>query len=119
MQDPARLLHAVAARDRAAFVELYHRYAGRIAGLVAERFPAARGREVAEEALLRIWRRSPQWAGVAAEAWIYGIVRDTAVELVRGAPRPVADPSDPLWVDAPAAILRRAGTGGAPTPPVA
>ncbi len=99
-EEPAR---AVAAGDRAAFLALYDRFAGRVYGLCLRmlREPAA-AEEVSQETFLKVWARAGQFdpRRGALLSWILVIARRTALDRLRWeARRPV--PLDSTGADDP------------------
>jgi RNA polymerase sigma-70 factor (ECF subfamily) len=95
------LIGAIATRaDRAAFAELFRRYAGRVKAFLMRSGAAHdEAEEGAQEVLVTIWRRAgqfdPEKAG--ASTWIYTIARNKRIDMVRRTRRPEPDPSDPLF----------------------
>ena len=85
-QDPALLLARVARGDHAAFEAVYDLLAGPVYGLVRKvlRDPA-QSEEVAQEALLEIWRTASRFdpARGSAAAWSLTIAHRRAVDRVR------------------------------------
>jgi RNA polymerase sigma-70 factor (ECF subfamily) len=93
----ADLLAGVAARDRAAFVALFERYAGRIkAFMMRSGASAADADEIAQDVMVAIWRRAGSFdpRRAAASTWIYAIARNRRIDLYRRA-RPGPDRDDP------------------------
>lgn len=91
--DDSGLARRVAARDRAAFLALYDRYAGRVYGLCLRmlRDPGA-AEEVSQETFLKLWARAGQFDPHrgALVSWLLTIARRTALDrLRREARRPV------------------------------
>ena len=86
--DLAALLRACALGDESAFATLYDAVAGRVYGLVLRvlRDPA-QSEEVAQEALLDIWRTSARFdpAQGSPTSWILTIAHRKAVDRVRSA----------------------------------
>lgn len=91
-------------RDRAAFAELFRRFAPRLKSYLL-RHGAADGRaeEIVQEAMLTVWRRADSFdrrqAGVAT--WLFTIARNKRIDLVRRERRPEVEPDDPALVGAP------------------
>ena len=99
----ADLLEAVRLRrDRLAFTDLFHHYAPRLKSLYVGRgASAAVAEELAQEAMLTVWRRAELYDRRRANvsAWIYTIARNKHTDLIR---RQVLD--DDLheeWQEAP------------------
>jgi len=100
------LLAAVAGRDRAAFAELFARYAGRVKGfLIQSGADDGAAEEIAQEVMVTLWRRAarfdPDRAGAAT--WIFTIVRNRRIDGLRRAGRRDAAPKAPLVDPEPAA----------------
>jgi RNA polymerase sigma-70 factor (ECF subfamily) len=96
----AELLLAVAAADRAAFIELFSRYAGRVKGFMIRQGSSPQDAdEIAQEVMVSIWRRAatfdPERAGAAT--WIFAIARNRRIDMIRKTRRPAPDPNDPLF----------------------
>ena len=83
----ARLIEAVAARqDRAAFAALFDHFAPRIkAFLMRGNTPAAAAEELAQEALLTVWRKASQFdrQRAGASSWIFAIARNLRIDSAR------------------------------------
>ena len=103
-EDGALLRRIAENRDKTAFERLYHRYAGRIRGLMLKAGASpGEADETAQEAMLAIWRKAhlfdPAKAGAAT--WIFTVARNRRIDLLRKARRPAPDPNDPLFVQEP------------------
>ncbi len=88
---PEALLGRIAARDKAALVELYARLAPGLMGLASKIAPDSRDAAVAvEEAFIRLWREAPRFPSDTASvaSWLVVLARRNAVERRRrkGAP---------------------------------
>ena len=85
--DLARLIEAVATdRDREAFTALFDHFAPRIkAFLMRSNTPAATAEELAQEAMLTVWRKAVQFdrTRAGASAWIFTIARNLRIDVVR------------------------------------
>jgi RNA polymerase sigma-70 factor (ECF subfamily) len=83
----ARLIEAVAARqDRDAFVVLFDHFAPRIKGfLMRGNTPAGLAEELAQEALIMVWRKAGQFdrSRAGASAWIFTIARNLRIDIAR------------------------------------
>lgn len=103
--DEALVVAVGTGADRAAFKELFQRYAGRIKAFLIK--GGARGdqaEEIAQDVMVTIWRKSasfdPSKAGAAT--WIFTIARNRRIDVIRRERRPEPDPEDPLYKpDAP------------------
>lgn len=103
-EDAGALVRAVAAGDRAAFATLFRQYAPTIKALLARRGLApAEAEELAQEALLAVWRKAWQFdpARATAAAWIFTIARNLGIDRHRR-DRPPPDPDPALDPDPPA-----------------
>ena len=106
---PARchedLIEAIAARrDRAAFAELFGHFAPRLkAYLLRLGADAGTAEEVAQEALLTVWRRADSFdrRQAGAGTWIFTIARNRRIDRLRRERRPEYDPNDPALVPDP------------------
>ena len=85
--DLARLIEAVAAkRDREAFTALFDYFAPRIkAVLMRSNTPAAAAEELAQDAMLTVWRKAAQFdrTRAGASAWIFTIARNLRIDAAR------------------------------------
>ena len=96
----AELILAIAARDRAAFVTLFERYAGKIkAFMMRGGVSAADADEITQDVMVAIWRRADSFepARASASTWIFAIARNRRIDLARHAGRAGPDPLDPLF----------------------
>jgi len=86
MQPDSELALRVAAGDRAAFLALYDRYAGRVYGLCLRMLqePAA-AEEVSQETFLKLWARAGQFdpRHGALVSWLLTIARRSALDRIR------------------------------------
>jgi RNA polymerase sigma-70 factor (ECF subfamily) len=93
-------------RDRAAFAALFTHFAPRIkAYLLRLGAPAAVAEDLAQEALLNLWRKAhlfdPAKASVAT--WLFTIARNLRIDAIRREKRPELDPEDFMAEAGPAA----------------
>ena len=99
-------IRAIALRqDRAAFASLFEFFAPRIKGMLMRSGATADAAEdLAQEALLMVWRKAPYFdpGRASAAAWIYTIARNLRVDRLRGdkraaqyAPLEMAEPESP------------------------
>jgi RNA polymerase sigma-70 factor, ECF subfamily len=92
------LLGLVAAhQDRAAFAALFTHFAPRIkAYLLRLGAPAAVAEELAQEALLSVWRKAHLFdpAKASAATWLFTIARNLRIDAIRRERRPELDPED-------------------------
>lgn len=95
----ADLIAAVSEGDRAAFVLLFERYAGRIkAFMMRSGAGAADAEEITQDVMVSIWRRASSFDPTrsAPSTWIFAIARNRRIDLLRRAGRMVPDPLDPV-----------------------
>lgn len=103
--DETLLVSIGASKDRAAFKELFRRFAGRIKAFLIKGGAAPdQAEEVVQDVMVTIWRKSgsfdPQKASAAT--WIFTIARNRRIDVIRRERRPEPDPQDPLYKpDAP------------------
>lgn len=103
-QDDSELLAAIAEQDRAAFAELFRRYATRVKAFIMRAGMAAdEADELSQEVLVTVWRKAHLFdAGkAAASTWIFAIARNRRIDMLRKRARPQPDPEDPLFVPDP------------------
>lgn len=85
--DPARLIMRVAAsQDRDAFAALFEHYAPRIKAMMMRRGASRdRAEDLAQETLIRLWRKAAQYdpERATASAWVYAIARNISVDESR------------------------------------
>ena len=102
--EAADLIEAIAARqDRAAFAALFRHFAPRLKAFVMRGgTDADTAQEVAQEALVMVWRKAASFDRTRASAatWLYTIARNTRIDLLRRGARPI-DTEDWLAVYAP------------------
>lgn len=92
------LLARIAVQDRAAFQRLFAHFAPRIkAYLMKQGAPAAAAEDLAQEAMLTLWRKSALFdpAKASAGTWIFTIARNLRIDAIRKERRPQFDPDDP------------------------
>jgi RNA polymerase sigma-70 factor (ECF subfamily) len=91
------LLSRVGAGDRAAFEELYRRFARPVLGLALRRIgDRGRAEDATQEAFASVWRsaRSYDPARGSGAPWLYAVARNAIVDGLRRTPEPVAEPPD-------------------------
>lgn len=85
--DLARLIEAIAAdQDRQAFTALFDYFAPRIkAVLMRANTPPAAAEELAQDAMLTVWRKAAQFdrTRAGASAWIFTIARNLRIDVAR------------------------------------
>ena len=86
------LVEAVARqRDRSAFARLFQHFAPRLTAFVQKRGadPAA-AQDLAQDAMLTVWRKAPQFdrTRATASAWIFAIARNRRIDVLRRERRP-------------------------------
>ncbi|MEM9145993.1 MAG: sigma-70 family RNA polymerase sigma factor [Pseudomonadota bacterium] len=97
--DEALLVAVGQRRDKAAFVQLFERYAGRVkAYLLRGGTAPGIAEDAAQEVMLALWRRAeifdPERASAAT--WIFTIARNKRIDLLRRENRGLPEPDDPL-----------------------
>jgi len=96
--DSAELIEAVARRrDRAAFAELFRRFAPRVKAFVMRSgADADTAQEVAQETMVLVWRRAETFdrRRAGAATWIFTIARNKRIDLLRRATHAGFDPED-------------------------
>lgn len=101
------LLTAIAVHaDRAAFAELFQRFAGRVKGfLIRSGAAPEQAEEVAQEVMVTVWRKAASFdpARAGASTWIYTIARNRRIDFFRKETRPEPDPTDPAFQPEPEA----------------
>jgi len=104
--EAADLIEAIALRqDRVAFATLFRHFAPRVKAFVMRGgTDADTAQEVAQEALVMVWRKAASFDRTRASAatWLYTIARNKRIDLLRRSARPI-DTEDWLAVYAPEA----------------
>jgi RNA polymerase sigma-70 factor, ECF subfamily len=102
--EAADLIEAIASRqDRAAFASLFRHFAPRVKAFIMRGgTDAEAAQEVAQEALIMVWRKAASFdrGRASAATWIYTIARNKRIDLLRRSARPI-DTEDWLVVYAP------------------
>ena len=110
-EEPSAAAHvlAIAAHgDRAAFTLLFIRFAPRIKAFLGRRGAGTAAEELTQEVMLNIWRKAAYFdpARGTAEAWMFTIARNAAIDAARkrrGAPTidldPMYDAPEPMRGD--------------------
>lgn len=94
-----------ARRDRQAFAALFTHFAPRIkAYLMRSGTEATAAEEVAQEAMVTVWRRAETFdpRQASASTWVFTIARNKRIDMVRRERRPEFDRNDPALVPEPA-----------------
>ena len=105
VQDAARLNALVTSvgqtRDEVAFKELFDHFAPRVKGyLMRHGARAAAAEDLAQEAMLILWRKAGLFdpAKASASTWVFTIARNLRIDEIRRERRPEFDADDPsLW----------------------
>lgn len=104
-EQAADLIEAIAIRqDRAAFASLFRYFAPRVKGfLMRGGSDADTAQEVAQEAMVVVWRKAQTFdrSRASAATWIYTIARNKRIDLLRRAGKPAIEAEDWLTVFAP------------------
>jgi RNA polymerase sigma-70 factor (ECF subfamily) len=102
--EAADLIEAIASRqDRAAFASLFRHFAPRVKAFIMRGgTDAETAQEVAQEALILVWRKAASFnrSRASAATWIYVIARNRRIDLLRRSARPI-DTEDWLVAYAP------------------
>jgi RNA polymerase sigma-70 factor (ECF subfamily) len=97
----ALVLAVARQRDKDAFKELFDHFAPRVKGyLMRQGAGAAVAEDLAQEAMLTLWRKAalfdPEKA--AASTWIFTIARNLRIDAIRKERRPEIDADDPTFL---------------------
>ena len=93
----ALLLRVAAERDKSAFAALFTHFAPRVkAYLLRLGAPSGVAEELAQEALLSVWRKAHLFdpAKASAATWLFTIARNLRIDAIRREKRPELDPED-------------------------
>lgn len=107
----SKLLRQVGhARDEEAFAQLFAHFAPLIKGFclgnLNSSFPADAAEEVVQEVMFRVWQKSPTYdpSKAAASTWIYTVMRNCRIDLMRRNQRTPVEESpidiDDIWDEA-------------------
>ncbi|WP_395713340.1 sigma-70 family RNA polymerase sigma factor [Reyranella sp.] len=104
-EEAADLIEAIATRqDRAAFAGLFRYFAPKVkAFLMRGGADSDSAQEVAQEALIVVWRKAASFdrSRASAATWIYTIARNKRIDLLRRTGKPAIEVEDWLTVFAP------------------
>lgn len=101
----AALASLVQERDQQVFARLFRFYAPRIKTYLRKLgTDDAMAEELAQEAMLAVWRKAESFdpAKATAGTWIFAIARNLRIDRLRRERRPEIDPDDPALVEDPA-----------------
>src|SRR5438046_9248222 len=97
-EEAADLIEAIAShQDRAAFAALFRHYAPRVKAFIMRGgADAESAQEIAQEALIMVWRKAASFdrSRASAGTWIYTIARNTRIDLLRRTGRPPIETED-------------------------
>ncbi len=99
----AAVVAVAQARDRAAFQRLFDHFAPRVKGYLMRLGAGnAIAEELAQEAMLAVWRKAVLFdpAKASASTWIFTIARNLRIDAIRKERRPELDPNDPCLMPA-------------------
>ena len=91
------LVQVAAVRDRSAFAQLFAHFAPRVkAWLMRQGAPASQAEDLAQEALMTVWRKAALFdpAKASAGTWVFTIARNLRIDAIRRERRPELDPQD-------------------------
>lgn len=91
-------------RDRTAFATLFDHFAPRIkAYLIRLGATRAQAEDLAQEAMLIVWRKADLFdpAKASASTWLFTVARNLRTDALRRERRPEFDPDDPAFVADP------------------
>ncbi len=104
-EEAADLIQAIAARqDKVAFATLFRHYGPRVkAFLMRGGSDSETAQEVAQEAMIMVWRKAASFdrTRAAAATWIYTIARNKRIDHLRRTGRPPIETEDWLTVFSP------------------
>ena len=104
LQTPEMLITRIAqTRDRDAYAQLFTRFAPKVKAFVmGQGMNAAEAEDLAQDALLNVWRKAHLFDASRATAvtWIYSIARNLRIDAARKAKR-VRDLPEDLWQSEP------------------
>ncbi|MEZ5856273.1 MAG: sigma-70 family RNA polymerase sigma factor [Hyphomicrobiaceae bacterium] len=84
--DASQLICAVARQDKEAFARLFQYFAPRIKAMhMRKGLAEQRAEDLAQEAMLSVWRKAHQYnpEGARAAAWIFTIARNLRIDQIR------------------------------------
>ena len=92
------LVRVAASRDRKAFGEVFAYFGPRVKGyMMRARVPAEQAEDIAQETLLKVWRKAHLFdpSKATASTWIFTIARNLRIDAIRKTAKPQLDPDDP------------------------
>lgn len=94
----SRLLERVGQqRDESAFAQLFAHFAPLIKGFclgnINANFPADAADEIVQEVLIKVWQKAPSYDATkaAASTWIYTVMRNSRIDVMRRNRRTISD----------------------------
>lgn len=94
------MLSIAETQDRAAFQEIFDYYAPRVKSFIMRSgIPDVTAEEVAQEALLTVWRKADKFnpALASVSTWLFTIARNKKIDRLRKDARPLPDANDPTF----------------------
>jgi RNA polymerase sigma-70 factor (ECF subfamily) len=95
------LVEIASSRDKDAFASLFEHFAPRLKSmLLGLGTDADTAEEIAQEAMLSVWRKAEMYdpEKASASTWIFTIARNLRIDRFRNEKRPELDPNDPSLV---------------------
>lgn len=92
------LVRVAQTRDKSAFSEVFSFFGPRVKGyMMRARVPAEQAEDIAQETLLKVWRKAHLFdpSKATASTWIFTIARNLRIDALRKTARPQLDPDDP------------------------
>ena len=88
------------ARDKSAFARLFEHFGPRVKSyLIGLGAPVDMAEEIAQEALVTVWRKAATYdpGKASAATWIFTVARNLRIDLLRKENRPQPNAEDPIW----------------------
>ncbi|MEO1151253.1 MAG: sigma-70 family RNA polymerase sigma factor [Pseudomonadota bacterium] len=92
------LVDVAQTRSKKAFGEVFAYFGPRVKGyMMRARVPAEQAEDIAQETLLKVWRKAHLFdpSKATASTWIFTIARNLRIDAIRKQARPQLDPDDP------------------------
>ncbi len=97
----SELMLLISSKDEKAFVEIFHRYASKVKGLMIKLGAKLHdAEEITQEVFVIVWKKANLYNSHkgTVSSWIFQISKNYRIDLLRKTKNVILDENDPLWV---------------------